>query len=126
MEVIDFEDKENAVDEGLFDCEFTNVDEIINKAVIFTGAKTSETENGERTLIAYTDNQKRSAFFTESKKLTKIVMDPERKYPFRAVIKIVRYGEFTGFRFFSPKNKITEEDRSNFNFYQKNKWRRKK
>ena len=125
-EAVDFEDFDDPGNDNLFDCEYSNIDEVINKIVTYTGVRTNvNTDNGDRTLIAYDDGEKRSAFFTESKKLTKIVEDPNRKFPFRATIKVVRYGELTGFNFFSPKSEITIQDKDNFDFYRKNKWRKR-
>ena len=60
------------------------------------------------------------------KKLKDTVMDPNRKFPFRAIIKVVRYGNMYGFKFFSPKSKITQEDKDNFEYYKRNKYRRKR
>lgn len=51
---------------------------------------------------------------------------PNRTFPFRAIIKVVRFGNNTGFKFFSPKSKITQEDKDNFEYYKRNKYRRKR
>lgn len=50
--------------------------------------------------------------------------DPKRKYPFRAVIKVVRYGTMYGFKFFPPNTPITQEDRDNFEYYKRNKYKK--
>lgn len=70
--------------------------------------------------------QGRSAFFTDSKRLKDVVCNPNRTFPFRAIIKVVRFGNNTGFKFFSPKSKITQEDKDNFEYYKRNKYRRKR
>ena len=61
---------------------------------------------------------------TDSKKLKDVVLDPKRKYPFRAVIKVVRYGTMYGFKFFPPNTPITQEDRDNFEYYKRNKYKK--
>lgn len=53
-----------------------------------------------------------------------VVLDPKRKYPFRAVIKVVRYGTMYGFKFFPPNTPITQEDRDNFEYYKRNKYKK--
>lgn len=94
-EVVDFEETES-LNEDIFDCEYTSVDAVINEVTVFTGCKERQTENGTRTLIAYGEGIGASAFYTDSKKLKDVVLDPKRKYPFRAVIKVVRYGTIMG------------------------------
>lgn len=111
-EVMDFEETES-LNEDIFDCEYTSVDAVINEVTVFTGCKERQTENGTRTLIAYGEGIGASAFYTDSKKLKDVVLDPKRKYPFRAVIKVVRYGTMYGFKFFPPNTPITQEDRDN-------------
>ena len=127
MNVVDFEDNID-IDDGtdaLFDCEYSRVDDIINKVLIFTGVKEDvETENGPRTLIAFSEGPERSAFFTDSRRLKEVACDPGRTYPFRAVIKVVKFGINFGFKFFSPNSKITQEDQDNFEYYKKNKYRK--
>lgn len=91
---------------------------------MFTGCKERQTENGTRTLIAYGEGIGASAFYTDSKKLKDVVLDPKRKYPFRAVIKVVRYGTMYGFKFFPPNTPITQEDRDNFEYYKRNKYKK--
>ena len=123
---VDFDDYDDPSDENLFDCEYSSIEDVINRIVTFTGAKTNViTGNGERTLIAFDDGEKRSAFFTESKKLTNVVGDPERIFPFRAIIKVMRYGELAGFKFFSPKSQITQQDKENLDFYRKSRWKKR-
>lgn len=119
-DVVDFEDEEDGGSD-LFDCEYTSIDAVINKVTVFTGAKVQTTENGERILVAYGDGNCRSAFFTDSKRLKDVVLASGRKFPFRAIIKVVGYGTMMGFKFFSPKVEITEEDRKIFEAYKYNK-----
>ncbi len=127
-DMVDFEDDldvQNGED-SLFDCEYSSVDALINEVMVFTGVKTDvQTENGTRTLIAFGEGDSRSAFFTESKRLKDVVCDPKRQFPFRAIIKVVRFGNNTGFKFFSPKSPITQQDKDNFDYYKRNKWRKK-
>lgn len=122
-EIIDFEESDSLNDD-LFDCEYTSVDAVINEVTVFTGYKERQTENGTRTLIAYGDGIGASAFYTDSKKLKDVVSDQRRKFPFRAVIKVVRYGNMYGFKFFPPNTQITQEDRDNFEYYKKHKYMR--
>ena len=60
-----------------------------------------------------------------SQKVKDVFANPGRHYPFRAVIKVVKYGTMYGFRVFPPSTEITQEDKDNFEAYRKNKWRRK-
>lgn len=122
--VVDFED-DNEATSDLFDCEFSSVDAVINEVAVFTGFQERSTENGTKTLIAFGEGYSKSAFFTDSKKLRDVVADPSRKFPFRAVIKVVKYGNMYGFRFFSPSTQITKEDQDNLEAYKRNKWRKR-
>ena len=122
-EVMDFEETES-LNEDIFDCEYTSVDAVINEVTVFTGCKERQTENGTRTLIAYGEGIGASAFYTDSKKLKDVVLDPKRKYPFRAAIKVVRYGTMYGFKFFPPNTPITQEDRDNSEYYKRNKYKK--
>ena len=111
----------------IFDCEFTSIDAVINQVTVFTGCDPErQTENGSRCLVAYGDGYSRSAFFTDSKKLKDVFGSPNRHYPMRAVIKVVRYGNMFGFRVFPPSVEITREDVDNFEAYKKNKWRNRR
>jgi len=122
--VEDFVEETGYANEELFDCDYSSVDDVINQVIVFTGATQRETENGLRTLIAFQrEDGSKSAFWTDSKKLKEIVLNPQRSYPFRAVIKVVSMGKMTGFRFFSPSSPITQEDVAAFQFYQKSKYR---
>ncbi|MDR2286830.1 MAG: hypothetical protein LBE04_05075 [Prevotellaceae bacterium] len=127
-DIIDFDDFDvERSNEDLFDCEYSSIDCIINEVVVFTGVKTDiQTENGIRTLIAFGEGASRSAFFTESKRLKDVVCDSKRTFPFRAIVKIVRYGNNCGFKFFSPKSTITQSDKDNFDYYKRNKYKRNK
>lgn len=122
-DVVDFMENPSS-DDDLFDCEYTSVDAVINEVTVFTGAKERQTENGMRTLIAYGNGHGASAFYTDSKKLKDVVLSAGRIYPFRAVIKVVRYGNMYGFKFFPPTTPITQEDKENFDYYKRNKYRR--
>jgi hypothetical protein len=125
--IVDFEDGVEVSTGGdeLFDCEYSSVDCLINEVIVFTGVKSDvQTENGTRTLVAFGEGAARSAFFTESKRLKDVVSNPERSFPFRAIIKVVRFGNNTGFKFFSPNSPISQVDRDNFDFYKRNKYRR--
>lgn len=127
MIVVDFDDEIeiSSGKDALFDCEYSSIDCLINEVIIFTGVKTDvQTENGLRTLISFGEGSSRSAFFTESKRLKDVVCGADRDFPFRAIIKVVKYGNNTGFKFFSPKSEITRDDIENFEYYKKNKYRR--
>jgi len=126
VEVIDFSEETSTTNSNLFDCDFSSVDDVINQILVFTGAAQRETENGLRTLIAFRkDDGTNSAFWTDSKKLKEVVLNPDRIYPFRAIIKVARWGDFTGFKFCSPQATVTQEDLDNFNYYKRNKFRRR-
>lgn len=123
-EIEDFEEDDLSSSSDLFDCEYTSVDTVINQITVFTGCIERQTENGTRLLVAYGQGKNRSAFFTDSKMLKDEFLKPSRKYPFRAVIKVVNYGNMFGFRLYSPKTEITEADEANFAFYKRAKSRR--
>lgn len=120
----DFVDEAVPTDD-LFDCEYTAVDAVINEVIVFTGWTERQTENGIRTLISYGEGDNKSAFFTDSKKLKNVVSNPNRHFPFRAMIKVVSYGTMYGFKFFSPESQVTKEDKENFEFYKRSKNRRR-
>lgn len=131
MEIEDFVDEEGGSQADLFCCEFTSIDVVINKVKVFTGAINKSTENGDRCLVAYApdsnnpnDVEPASAFFTESKKLKELFLNPNRKFPFRGVIKVVRYGENAGFKMFSSSSPITRDDEDNLRFYQRCKFKK--
>lgn len=120
---------EDAASQGgsdLFDCEFTSIDAVINQVTVFTGCEERQTENGTRTLVAYGEGYSKSAFFTDSKKLKDVFANPNRRYPFRAIVKVVKYGTMYGFRVFPPSAEATQEDRENFEQYKRNKWRNRR
>jgi hypothetical protein len=125
-DIVDFDDFDiECGSDDLFDCEYSSIDSLINEVIVFTGVKSDvQTENGTRTLIAFGEGASRSAFFTESKRLKDVVCDSKRTFPFRAIIKIVRYGNNSGFKFFSPKSTVTQADKDNFEYYKRNKYKR--
>lgn len=123
--VEDFVDEESQGNSDLFDCEYSSIDAVINVVTVFTGYDVRQTENGERTLVAFGEGYGKSAFFTDSKKLKDVFANPNRHYPMRAVIKVVRYGNMYGFRVFPPDTDITHEDRELFENYKRNKWRKR-
>lgn len=113
----DFVEDESTASSDLFDCDYTPIDAVINQVTVFTGCTIRATENGDRLLIAYGEGKAKSAFFTDSKKLKNVFCAPNRRFPFRAVIKIVSYGNMCGFNVFSPNTEISDEDKENFEFY---------
>lgn len=122
---VDFEDESGNGSGDLFDCDYSSVDAVINEVIVFTGVKQdAPTENGTRTLISFGEGVARSAFFTDSKRLKDVVCNPNRKFPFRAIVKVVRFGNNTGFKFFAPNSGVTQTDVENFEYYKKNKYRR--
>lgn len=117
-EIEDFVEDESVTSSDLFDCDYTPIDAVVNQITVFTGCTTRATENGDRLLVAYGEGAAKSAFFTDSKKLRNVFCNPNRKFPFRAVIKVVSYGNMFGFNVFSPKTEITQADKDNFRFLQ--------
>lgn len=108
----DFVEDESAASSDLFDCDYTPIDAVVNQVTVFTGM-----------VVAYGEGAAKSAFFTDSKKLKNVFGNPNRKYPFRAVIKVVSYGNMYGFNVFSPNTEITADDEANFSFYKRSKKR---
>ena len=121
-EVMDFEETES-LNEDIFDCEYTSVDAVINEVTVFTGCKERQTENGTRTLIAYGEGIGASAFYTDSKKLKDVVLD-QAQISISCRNQVVRYGTMYGFKFFPPNTPITQEDRDNFEYYKRNKYKK--
>lgn len=122
-EIEDFVEDESVTSSDLFDCDYTPIDAVVNQITVFTGCTTRATENGDRLLVAYGEGAAKSAFFTDSKKLRNVFCNPNRKFPFRAVIKVVSYSNMFGFNVFSPKTEITQADKDNFAFYKRGKKR---
>lgn len=125
--IVDFEGNHTLSSDNdvMFDCDYSSIDTLINEVIVFTGVKKDfQTENGLRTLVAFGDGDSRSAFFTESKRIKDVVCDPARTFPFRAIIKVVRFGNNTGFKFFSPASEITQQDKENLDYYKRNKYKR--
>ena len=122
-EIEDFVEDESVTSSDLFDRDYTPIDAVVNQITVFTGCTTRATENGDRLLVAYGEGAAKSAFFTDSKKLRNVFCNPNRKFPFRAVIKVVSYGNMFGFNVFSPKTEITQADKDNFAFYKRGKKR---
>lgn len=122
-EIEDFVEDESVTSSDLFDCDYTPIDAVVNQITVFTGCTTRATENGDRLLVAYGEGAAKSAFFTDCKKLRNVFCNPNRKFPFRAVIKVVSYGNMFGFNVFSPKTEITQADKDNFAFYKRGKKR---
>lgn len=87
-EIEDFVEDESVTSSDLFDCDYTPIDAVVNQITVFTGCTTRATENGDRLLVAYGEGAAKSAFFTDSKKLRNVFCNPNRKFPFRAVIKV--------------------------------------
>lgn len=122
MVIEDFvEDPNESTD--LFDCEYSPIDAVINQVTIFTGWRNQATENGDRVLVAFGEGYGKSAFFTDSKKLREVFTNPNRHYPFRAIIKVVPYGNMCGFRVCAPSAEITQDDKDNFSLYKRTKRR---
>lgn len=102
-EIEDFVEDESVTSSDLFDCDYTPIDAVVNQITVFTGCTTRATENGDRLLVAYGEGAAKSAFFTDSKKLRNVFCNPNRKFPFRAVIKVVSYGNMFGFMCSLPR-----------------------
>lgn len=61
--------------------------------------------------------------FEETESLNEDIFDCEYT-SVDAVIKVVRYGTMYGFKFFPPNTPITQEDRDNFEYYKRNKYKK--
>ncbi len=120
----DFEDSDTQG--SMFDVEFCSIDDVVNCVAVYKGMKEHPTSNGPRKLIAVTmPDGTNTAFLTSSKKIIEQVESVKDRFPFRAMMKCVAYGgAFIGFRLFSPKNEVTDEDRRLFQQYKKTKFKR--
>ena len=61
--------------------------------------------------------------FEETESLNEDIFDCEYT-SVDAVINEVRYGTMYGFKFFPPNTPITQEDRDNFEYYKRNKYKK--
>lgn len=120
----DFEDSDTQG--SMFDVEFCSIDDVVNCVAVYKGMKEHPTSNGPRKLIAVTmPDGTNTAFLTSSKKIIEQVEGVKDRFPFRAMMKCVAYGgAFIGFRLFSPKNEVTDDDRRLFQQYKKTKFKR--
>lgn len=99
--------------------DYYSIDSIINKVIYVTGWEEVDTDNGVRTLVKFKWqlNGAETAFFTNSKKLLKILQSPNIRFPFSTIIKVVIIRDMTGFEFRSAKEVVSKEDEDNLNMY---------
>lgn len=101
--------------------EYSSIDMVINKPIIVTGCKLDmDTENGKRTLVrfAWNEGEAETAFFTSSKRLVRVLADPNIQFPFATIIKVVLARGMASFEFRSAREAISQEDIQNFSLYQ--------
>ena len=99
--------------------DYSSIDQVINLPIWVTGYVDVDTDNGARTLVKFKWQleQAETAFFTSSKKLRAVLLNPKIKFPFSTIIKVVVIRDMTGFEFRSAKEAISKEDESNLNMY---------
>lgn len=100
--------------------DYPSIDEVINKVIWVTGYTDNvETENGGRTVVKFKWElgEAETAFWTSSKKLLKVLHNPNVRFPFCTIIKAVVIREFVGFEFRSSKEAISQEDTDALNLY---------
>lgn len=101
--------------------EYHSIDAVINKPIIVTGYEDGvETENGKRTLVRFSWNagESETAFFTSSKRLVSVLMNPQIQFPFATIIKVVMVRSMASFEFRSAREAVSQEDWQNLSLYQ--------
>ena len=104
--------------------EYHSIDDVINKVIIVTGVKADmDTANGSRTLVRFTwrEGEAETAFFTSSKRLCKVLTDPNIQFPFATIIKVVIVRDMASFEFRSAREAVSQEDMQNLCMYQMQK-----
>lgn len=100
--------------------DYPSIDEVINKPIWCTGFSDSvETENGKRTVVKFKWELEgaETAFWTSSKKLLAVLQNPNIRFPFHTIIKVVFVREMAGFEFRSAKEVVSQEDTDALNMY---------
>lgn len=99
--------------------DYPSIDSVINKVIFVTGFEELDTDNGKRTLIKFRWQQDgaETAFFTSSKKLTKALHNPNIRFPFSTIVKVVLVRDMAGFEFRSAREAVSHEDEDNLNMY---------
>lgn len=114
--------------ENLFLLRYAEAEDYINKHLIIYEYRPLKTENGLRVAVAYKNEDDcmhdGGVFVTGSRHLREALERHKGRFPFRAIIKPVRYGLMIGFKFFSPTSEITDEDRTLFREFVKHQNRR--
>ena len=114
--------------EELFLKRYSEAEDYVNKHLIIFDCKPIMTNNGLRIAVAYKNEDdcmhEGGVFVTGSKHLKETLERCVGEFPFRAIIKPIRYGEMIGFKFFSPQSEITSEDKDLFREFVKYQNRR--
>lgn len=100
--------------------DYPSIDEVINKPIWRTGFSHGvETENGKRTVVKFKWEleEAETAFWTSSKKLLKTLQDPNLRFPFHTIIKVVFIRDMAGFEFRSAREAVSQEDVDALNMY---------
>lgn len=101
--------------------DYHSIDAVINKPIIVTGfIPDKETANGKRTLVRFTwqEGEAETAFFTSSKRLLKVLTNPQIQFPFATIIKVTIMRGMASFDFRSAREAVNQEDTQNACLYQ--------
>lgn len=101
--------------------EYHSIDNVINKPIIVTGCELDiDTENGKRTLVrfAWNEGEAETAFFTSSKRLVRVLSNPQIQFPFATIIKVIIVRGMASFEFRSAREAVSQEDVQNLCMYQ--------
>ena len=100
--------------------DYPSIDEVINKPIFVTGYVVKDTEAGDGGYIVkfkWALNEAETAFFTHSKKLTKVLTNEGTRFPFQTIIKVTIVRDMCVFEFRSAREAVTQQDIENFEIY---------
>lgn len=129
--IYNFKEEDNAPRseyEDLFHERYSEAEDYVNKHLVIYEHRVIMTGNGLRVAVAYKNEDdcmhEGGVFVTGSKHLKEALERCAGKFPFRAIIKPIRYGRMIGFKFFSSQSEITKEDKDLFREFVKYQNRR--
>ena len=117
--MVDF-DETKFKDSDLFAGEHKSVLFTINKVIIVYATREAELrETTGRAEVAFSleGDDEVMVFFTSSDGLKKVLFSDDIEFPFRAIIKVVKKGNFFSFEFTSPSSEVTEKDEENLKLF---------
>lgn len=123
--MVDF-DETKFKDSDLFAGEHKSVLFAINQVIIIHAVREAEFKKQKeddnetpKAEVAFSieGEQDIMVFFTGSEWLRKVLFNEKTTFPFRAIIKVVKKGNFFSFEFTSPSSEVTEKDEENLKLF---------